>query len=132
MNVFFCFCGLFFFLLPRETVTCKTLYITSKAKKRNTTRYQLYQELHRGVHTSCYFKTLTFQTEQIKNEAPREESGKGMSSNSCCFYVQGNHCLSCEQHKLSLHIALRGLRICGPLRDENMFCGVRAIFIRFI
>lgn len=25
-----------------------------------------------------------------------------------------------------------GPRICGPLLDENMFCGLRAIFIRFI
>lgn len=52
-------------LLPWEIFTCKTLYITSKANKTQT-RYQLYQELYLRVHTSCYFKAHTFQTEQIK------------------------------------------------------------------
>lgn len=53
------------FFSPREIVTCETLYITSKANKIKT-HYELYQELHRRVHTSCYFKTHTSQTEQIK------------------------------------------------------------------
>lgn len=61
-------------LLPWEIFTCKTLYITSKANKTQT-RYQPYQELHRRVHTSCYFKAHTFQTEQIKRSP---EGGTGM------------------------------------------------------
>lgn len=65
---------IYLFFLPREIVTCETLYITSKANKIQT-HYQLYQELHRRVHTSCYFKTHTFQTEQIKLSP---EGGTGM------------------------------------------------------
>lgn len=68
---------IYLFLWPREIVACETLYITSKANKIHT-HYQLYQELHRRVHTSCYFKTHTFQTEQIKL-SPRGRNRNEMS-----------------------------------------------------